>query len=63
MLKLNEKHIEDRLYYKDLRETAIKYNSNHKEHRYKLVDEPKKLVNRIFINEKLAIKIIMDCSL
>ena len=46
-----------------MRETAIKYNSNHKEHRYELVEEPKKLVNRIFINEKLTIKIIMDCSL
>ena len=30
-------------------------------HRYELVDEPKKQCNTIFIDEKLTIKVIMDC--
>ena len=41
-------------------EIATKCNSNHKKHRYELVEEPKKQVNRTFIDEKLAIKVIMD---
>ena len=44
-----------------MREITTKYNSNHRKHRYELVEEPKKQVNRIFIDEKLAIKVIMDC--
>ena len=46
--------------HEDLREITIKYNSNHRKHRYELVEEPKKQVNRIFIDEKLAVKVIMD---
>ena len=42
-------------------EIATKYNLNHRQHRYELVKELKRQVNRIFIDEKLAIKIIMDC--
>ena len=44
-----------------MREITTKYNSNHRKHRYELVEEPKKQVNRIFVDEKLAIKVIMDC--
>ena len=57
---LNEKHIEEGLHHKTLREIIIKY-SDHRKQRYKLVEEPKKQVNRIFIDQKLANKIIMDC--
>ena len=60
-MRLNEKQIEEGLDHKDLREITTKYNSNHRKHRYELVEEPKKRVNRIFIDEKLAIKVIMDC--
>ena len=58
---LNEKHIEEELDYKNLREITTKYHSNHEKHRYELVDESKNQRNRIFIDEKLAIKMIMDC--
>ena len=63
ILWLNEKHIEEGLDHKNLREITIKHHSNHRKHRYELVDEPKKKCNRIFIDEKLAIKVIMDCRI
>ena len=59
--RLNEKHIEEGLDHKNLRETTTKYNSNYRKHIHELVEEPKKQVNRIFIHEKLAIKVITDC--
>ena len=58
---LNEKHIEKGLDHKNLREITTKYNSNHSKHRHELIEKPKKQVNRIFINEKIATKVIMDC--
>ena len=58
---LNEKHIVEGLDHKNLREIAIKCNSNYRKHRYELIEESKKQVNRIFIDEKLAIKVIIDC--
>ena len=58
---LNEKHIEEELHHKNLKEITAKYNSNHGKHRYELVKEPEKQCNRIFIDEKLAVKVIMDC--
>ena len=61
ILWLNEKHMEQGLDHKNFLEIITKYNLNHKKHRYELVEEPKKQVNRSFINEKLAIKVIMDC--
>ena len=61
ILWLRVKHIEEGLDHKYLWEITIKYHSNHKKDRYELVGEPKKEVNRIFIDEKLAIKVIMDC--
>ena len=58
---LNEKHREEGLDHKNLQEITTKYHSDHRKHRYELVEEPKKQCNRIFIDEKLAIKVIMDC--
>ena len=52
---------EEGLDHKNLQEITTKYNSNHINYRYEIVEEPKKQVNRIFIDEKLAIKVIMDC--
>ena len=60
VLWLNEKHLEG-LYQKNLHEIVTKYNSYHRKHRYELVEEAQNYVNRIFIDEKLAIKVIMDC--
>ena len=36
MFWLNEKHIEEGLDHKNLREITAKYNSNHRKHRYEL---------------------------
>ena len=60
ILRLNEKHIEG-LDHQILREITTKYNSNHRKHKYELVEEPKKQVNGIFIYKKLAVKVIMGC--
>ena len=60
ILWLNEKHIEERLGHKNLQEITTKY-SDHRKHRYELVEEPKKQCNRIFIDKKLTVKVIMDC--
>ena len=38
-------------------------NSDHRKHRYELAEEPKKQVNIIFIDKKLAMKVIMDCRI
>ena len=61
ILWLNENHIEEVLDHKNLREITTKYHSDHRKYRYKLVEEPKKQVNRIFIHGKLAMKVIMNC--
>ena len=58
---LNEKHAEEKLDHKYFQEITEKYHFDHRKHRYELVDEPKKQCNRIFMDEKLAIKVIMDC--
>ena len=50
-----------RTFGKLLRQSTIKYHWDSKKHRYELVEQPKKQCNRIFIDEKLAIKVIMDC--
>ena len=44
-----------------MRKITIKYHSDHPKHRYELVEEPKKQVNRVFIDKKLTIKVIMNC--
>ena len=61
ILWLNEKHKEEGLYHKNLQEITIKYHSDHRKHRYDLAEEPKKQVNRISIDEKVAIKVTVDC--
>ena len=61
ILWLNEKHIEEGLTDNNLQDTTTKYHSDHRKHRYKLVEEPKNYSKRIFINEKLAVKVIMNC--
>ena len=49
------------LNHKNLRKITIKYNLNHRKHRYELEEESKKQLSRIFIDEKLVVKVIMDC--
>ena len=61
ILWLNEKYIEE-LDHKNLQEIPIKYNSDHRKHRYELVQDPKKQASRIFTGEKLAVTVIMCCS-
>ena len=40
---------------------TTKYYSDPRKHRCERVEEPKKQSNKIFTDEKLAIKVIMDC--
>ena len=62
VLRLNEKHIEEGLDNKNLREITTKYHSDHRNHRHELAEESKKQCYRIFhIDKKLAIKVIVDC--
>ena len=56
-----EKYKEEGLNHKYLWEVTIKYHSDHRKHRFELAEEPKKQCKIIFINRKLAIKLIMDC--
>ena len=57
---LNEKHIKEGLDQKSLEEITIKYHSDHRKHKYEIIDETKKQPNRIFIDEQLTVKVIMD---
>ena len=41
ILWLNEKHVEEGVDHKNLREITIKYRSYHRKHRYELAEEPK----------------------
>ena len=52
------KNIEEELDHKKVRGATLKYLSNHRKYRYELVDKPKNQPNRIFIDEKLAVKVI-----
>ena len=45
-MRLNEKHIQERLNHKNLREITTKYYSENEKQRYELVPEPKKQCNR-----------------
>ena len=40
ILSLNEKHLEEEFDHKNLWATTLKYLSNHRKHRYELVDKP-----------------------
>ena len=44
ILWVNEKHVEEGLDHKNLRATTLKHLSNHRKHRYELVNEPKKAI-------------------
>ena len=55
------KNIGGQLDHKNLQMTAAKYLSNHRKHRYELVDETKTQSNRIFIHKELATKVILEC--
>ena len=44
-----------------MREITTKYRPDYKKHRYELTEEPKKQYNRIFVDKKLAVKVIVDC--
>ena len=54
MKQKNEKHMEERLDHKNFQEFI--------KHRYQLVAESKKQANKIFLNEQLGIKVIMNCT-
>ena len=41
ILGLNEKHIEEELNHKNMREITIKYHSDNRKHRYEIIEEPK----------------------
>ena len=58
---LNEKRIEEGLDHKKIAKSCNKNHSNYRKHRHGLVEEPKKQVNGISINQKFAIKVITDC--
>ena len=58
---LNEKHIEEGLDHKYLREITIKCHSGHRKDRYELDNKSEKQYNRVFVDEKLTVKVIMDC--
>ena len=55
------KTYKERLDHKNLREIVIKYHSDHRKLRHEVVEEQKKQINKISIDEKSAIKVIMDC--
>ena len=61
ILWLNEKHIKEGLDHKTLRETTMKYHSDHIKHWYELVTKPKKQCNVIFTDKKIAVRVIMVC--
>ena len=56
VLWLNEKYVEEGLDHKHLREITRKCHADHRKHRYELDNKSRKQCNRIFIDEKLAIK-------
>ena len=56
---VNERHLKESLDHANLRAVARWYHSKYRSSRFKLVDGRKKQPNRIFLHEKLAIKVIM----
>ena len=54
------KHIEVGLDHKKLWVTTLKHLSDHKKHKYELINQPKKQCTIIFVYEKIPIKVIMD---
>ena len=62
LLWLNKKHIEEGLDHRNLIEITANYHFSHRKHRYRVDNKSRKQCNRIFIDEKLGIKVIMDCK-
>ena len=60
-LCLNEKNIEEKLGHENLAGITNKYDKIYKKHRHEQVDKPIKQLNRIFLHNDLALKIIIDC--
>ena len=60
-LWLNKKHIEKKLDHKNLPVITNKFDPAYKNHRFELVDKPKKQPNRRFVRSGLTLKVIMDC--
>ena len=60
-LWLNEKNIEEKLGHRNLSAVTNWRNKIYKKRRYELVDKPIKQSNRRFLDNDLALKIIMDC--
>ena len=60
-LRLNERHLQKQLGYKNLPTVTNKYDQEYKKRRYELIFEPTKQSNRRFIRNDLALKTIMDC--
>ena len=60
-LWLNEKNIEEKLGHRNLSAVTNRRNKIYKKRRYELVDKPIKQSNRRFLDNDLALKIIMDC--
>ena len=56
-----EKHVEKRLGHSNLTVITNKYDSKCKNSQYELKKNFKKQLNRKFLREDLAVKIIMDC--
>ena len=56
VLWFNKIRIEEGLDHKNLRVTTVKYFSEHRKHRYELVDEPEKQLNIIFTCKELPSK-------
>ena len=55
-LWLNEKHIEERLHYKNSPGITWKYHPDFRKCRYEIVDEPKKATKQNILKWKISIK-------
>ena len=53
--------LEESLDHKNVRKITEKCYSGQRKYKSELVEEPKKQINRISIDKKLAIQVIMDC--
>ena len=55
------KNTEEKLDHKNLPVISNKYDKIYKNRRYELINKPIKQSDRRFLNDDLALKIIMDC--
>ena len=54
ILWLNEKHIEEGLYHKNVREVTTNYHSDHRKHMYELTNQ--KTIQKNFYRRKISIQ-------